>query len=165
MKNILNHAMRTTTLPNPETQARIQQVKLGVDWRAELFRLARPHRGTGVPGNAHAEKPGSLRWWFRWRMTSRSCWGRRCKLYPSQPVASVTRSVEDLRGFQKVCLQPGETKEVTFPITTEDLKFHNSELEYDWEPGEFTIPIGGNSSQLKSASVSWNKEALPTPPQ
>ena len=79
------------------------------------------------------------------------------QLYISQPVASVARSVEDLKGFQKVFLQPGRTKEVTFRITTDDLKFYNSELEYDWEPGEFIIRIGGNSSQLKSASVRWNK--------
>ena len=79
------------------------------------------------------------------------------QLYLSQPVASVTRSVEDLRGFQKVRLQPGETKEVTFHITTEDLKFYNSNLDYDWEPGKFVVKIGSNSSQLKTASVQWNK--------
>jgi len=72
----------------------------------------------------------------------------------------VTRSVEDLRGFQKVRLQPGETKDVTFHITPEDLKFYNANLEYDWEPGEFIVRIGGNSSQLKSAPVHWNRRAL-----
>jgi beta-glucosidase len=77
------------------------------------------------------------------------------QLYLSQPVASVTRSVEDLRGFQKVYLQAGETKDVTFPITTEDLKFYNGKLEYDWEPGEFIIRIGGSSTRLKSANVQW----------
>ncbi|MGD0087531.1 MAG: beta-glucosidase BglX, partial [Verrucomicrobiota bacterium] len=84
------------------------------------------------------------------------------QLYLTQPVASVTRSVEDLRGFQKVLLQPGETRQVTFRITPEDLKFYNSQLEYDWEPGEFIIRIGGSSSQLKSASVRWNRQAVPT---
>ncbi len=79
------------------------------------------------------------------------------QLYLSQPVASVTRSVEDLRGFQKVPLQPGETRKVTFRITPEDLKFYNSKLEYDWEPGEFIIRIGASSSQLKSAPVHWNR--------
>jgi beta-glucosidase len=84
------------------------------------------------------------------------------QLYLSQPVASVTRSVEDLRGFQKVRLQPGETKEVTFHITPEDLKFYNANLEYDWEPGEFRIRIGGDSSsQLKSATVHWSKPTVP----
>jgi beta-glucosidase len=81
------------------------------------------------------------------------------QLYLSQPVASVTRSVEDLRGFQKVRLQPGESREVTFRITPDDLKFYNSQLEYDWEPGEFVVRIGGNSSQLKSATVYWGKTA------
>jgi beta-glucosidase len=88
------------------------------------------------------------------------------QLYLSQPVASVTRSVEDLRGFQKVRLQPGETREVTFRITPEDLKFYNGKLEYDWEPGEFIVRIGGNSfSQLKSASVRWSKKSVPTKTQ
>jgi len=42
MKNMLKHAMKTTTLPNPEMQARIQQVKLGMDWHADHFGVARP---------------------------------------------------------------------------------------------------------------------------
>jgi beta-glucosidase len=79
-------------------------------------------------------------------------------LYLSQPVASVTRSVEDLRGFQKVRLQPGETREVAFRITPGDMKFYNGKLEYDWEPGEFMVRIGGNSTSLKSATVNWSKE-------
>jgi beta-glucosidase len=83
------------------------------------------------------------------------------QLYLSQPVASVARSVEDLRGFQKVFLQPGETRKATFHITTDDLKFYNSELEYDWEPGEFVIRIGGDSDRLKSAVVHWNSQAIP----
>jgi beta-glucosidase len=84
------------------------------------------------------------------------------QLYLSQPVASVTRSVEDLRGFQKVRLQPGETRKVTFRITPEDLKFYNGRLEYDWEPGEFMIRIGGNSaSQVKPATVHWRRKAVP----
>ncbi len=83
------------------------------------------------------------------------------QLYLSQPVSSVTRSVEDLKGFQKVLLQPGETKTVTFRITTDDLKFYNSKLEYDWEPGEFIIRIGGSSSQVKSASVHWTRQSIP----
>jgi beta-glucosidase len=77
----------------------------------------------------------------------------------------VTRSVEDLRGFQKVRLQPGETREVTFRITPEDLKFYNSNLEYDWEPGEFIVRIGGDSTQTKSATVRWSKKAVPAKTQ
>ena len=79
------------------------------------------------------------------------------QLYISQPVASLTRSVEDLRGFQKVSLQPGESREVTFRITPEDLKFYDANLNYDWEPGQFMIRIGDNSAHLKSATVAWQK--------
>jgi beta-glucosidase len=82
------------------------------------------------------------------------------QLYLSQPVASVTRSVEDLRGFQKVRLLPGATREVTFRITPDDLKFYNSQLVYDWEPGDFIVRIGGDSDHQKSATVHWSKETL-----
>jgi len=88
------------------------------------------------------------------------------QLYLTQPVASVTRSVEDLRGFQKIRLQPGETRTVAFRITPEDLKFYNGRLEYDWEPGEFMIRIGGNSaSQMKPATVHWHRKAVPAKTQ
>jgi beta-glucosidase len=85
------------------------------------------------------------------------------QLYLSQPVASVTRSVEDLRGFQKVRLQPGETREVTFRITPDELKFYNSNLQYDWEPGTFIVRIGGSSDshgQAKPATVHWSRGAV-----
>jgi hypothetical protein len=49
--------MKTITRPNPETQARIQEVKLGMDWDVEHFRVARLHTGTGTPGTAPAGKP------------------------------------------------------------------------------------------------------------
>jgi beta-glucosidase len=84
------------------------------------------------------------------------------QLYISDPVASVTRSVKDLKGFKKVFLQPGEKKEVRFAITPQELKFYNSDLKYDWEPGEFIIQVGTNSASTKSASVQWAKGAANT---
>jgi len=79
------------------------------------------------------------------------------QLYISDPVASVSRAVKELKGFKKISLQAGEKKDVTFNITTDDLKFYNSSLKYDWEPGQFIIQIGTNSSQTQSASVQWDK--------
>ena len=79
------------------------------------------------------------------------------QLYISDPVASVTRAVEELKGFQKILLNGGESKTVTFTITTKDLLFYNSELKYVWEPGDFEIRIGGNSRDVKSAKVKWLK--------
>ncbi|MDB5009133.1 MAG: bglX 3 [Mucilaginibacter sp.] len=79
------------------------------------------------------------------------------QMYISDPVASISRSVKELKNYQKVTLQPGETKEVTFNITTNDLKFYNNELVYDWEPGQFIVQIGTNSSDTHTASVQWGK--------
>ena len=79
------------------------------------------------------------------------------QLYIRDPVASISRPVKELKGFKKVLLKPGEKMDVTFNITTDDLKFYNSNLNYDWEPGEFIIYIGTNSRDVKSAKVMWNK--------
>ncbi len=79
------------------------------------------------------------------------------QLYIAEPAASVTRAVKELKGFQKVMLQPNESRQVTFNITTDDLKFYNSNLKYDWEPGEFIIYIGTNSRDVKPATVNWSK--------
>ena len=79
------------------------------------------------------------------------------QLYVSDPVASISRSVKELKNFKKISLKPGETKEVSFTITTDDLKFYNNELQFVWEPGEFIIQIGTNSSNTNNASVQWLK--------
>ncbi len=79
------------------------------------------------------------------------------QLYIRDLVGSITRPVKELKGFEKVFLKAGETKKVSFEITTEDLKFYNYDLEYVWEPGEFEIMIGGNSRDATSALVYWGE--------
>lgn len=79
------------------------------------------------------------------------------QLYIRDVVGSITRPVKELKGFQKVNLKKGETKTVTFEITTEDLKFYNYDLEYTWESGDFDIMIGGNSRDVKVERVSWER--------
>lgn len=79
------------------------------------------------------------------------------QLYINDPVASISRPVKELKDFRKVMLKPGEKKDVTFEITPEDLMFYDSDLKYDWEPGEFIIFIGTNSRDVKTAKVNWLK--------
>ena len=79
------------------------------------------------------------------------------QLYIQDPVASISRPVKELKNFKKVLLQPGEKKDISIKITTNDLKFYNSDLKYDWEPGDFIIYIGTNSRDVKSAKVNWVK--------
>ena len=79
------------------------------------------------------------------------------QLYIRDLVGSITRPVKELKGFKKITLNAGETKTVSFPITTELLKFYNGNLKYDWEPGDFEIMIGTSSADVKKATVNWVK--------
>jgi len=79
------------------------------------------------------------------------------QLYLNDPLASVTRPVKELKQFEKVYLQSGETKEVSFDITPKDLKFYNSDLAWAWESGEFVVYLGTNSEDVKKAKFVWNK--------
>jgi beta-glucosidase len=74
------------------------------------------------------------------------------QLYIRDLVGSITRPVKELKGFQKIELKTGESKIVSFNITTEDLKFYNSDLKFAAEPGDFKVLIGGNSRDVKEAS-------------
>jgi beta-glucosidase len=79
------------------------------------------------------------------------------QLYIQDPAASISRPVKELKNFIKVKLQPGEKKDISLDVTTDDLKFYNSDLKYDWESGEFIIYVGTNSRDVKSVKVSWLK--------
>ena len=79
------------------------------------------------------------------------------QLYIRQLVGSITRPVKELKGFQKIGLKAGESRKVSFTITPDDLKFYNNDLQYDWEPGDFRVMIGGNSRDVLSANVNWTK--------
>lgn len=77
------------------------------------------------------------------------------QLYIGDPVASVTRAVKELKDFRRIALKPGEKKSVTFTVTTDDLMFWNSDLEYVWEPGDFHIYVGSSSDDVKQVTVRW----------
>jgi beta-glucosidase len=67
------------------------------------------------------------------------------QLYLRDDVATVTRPVRQLRGFERVPLVPGETKTVRFTLGPEDFRFLDLELRPVVEPGTFTVFVGGNS--------------------
>ncbi len=84
------------------------------------------------------------------------------QLYISDPVASRSRPVRELKGFRKIMLQPGEEQPVRFPIAVADLTFFRAERlgspEPVWEPGTFIIQIGPGSDCLSAATVEWLAE-------
>lgn len=74
------------------------------------------------------------------------------QLYIRDLHASVTRPVKELKGFEKINLKPGETKEVSFTIDREDLEFYGLDMNWIVEPGKFKVFIGTNSEEVKEAS-------------
>jgi len=67
------------------------------------------------------------------------------QLYIRDLVGSVTRPVKELRGFQRVFLRKGESKNLTFKLTNEDLSFYRKNMTYGSEPGRFEVFVGGSS--------------------
>ncbi|HXD44625.1 MAG TPA: beta-glucosidase BglX [Pseudolabrys sp.] len=81
------------------------------------------------------------------------------QLYIGDPVASRSRPVRELKGFQKIALAPGESRTVSFRITADELAFIRAERlaapERVFEPGEFVIEIGASSDRLGAKRVVW----------
>jgi beta-glucosidase len=73
------------------------------------------------------------------------------QLYVRDLVGSVTRPLKELKNFQKITLQPGESKDVTFTITNNDLSFYRRDMTFGSEPGKFHVFVGGNSRDVKQA--------------
>lgn len=77
------------------------------------------------------------------------------QLYIHDVVASISRPTKELKGFQRIHLKKGESREVKFEITDDLLKFYNYNLENVLEPGDFEIMIGPDSSlkHLRKATL------------
>ena len=71
------------------------------------------------------------------------------QLYIRDKVASIARPVKELKAFRKIELGPGESKEIRFIITKEELSFYNNSLKWNCDPGEFTFMIGSASDNIK----------------
>ncbi|WP_200911165.1 glycoside hydrolase family 3 N-terminal domain-containing protein [Sphingomonas sp. Leaf62] len=75
------------------------------------------------------------------------------QLYVRDDEATVTRPVLELKHFQRVTLQPGEKRTVTFDLKPSDLAFWNVAMHRVVEPGTFTISAGNSSTALKTATL------------
>lgn len=73
------------------------------------------------------------------------------QLYIRDRVGSSTRPVQELKGFRRVALRAGESRDVTFRIDVSLLKYYDFDLRYVAEPGEFDVMIGGASDRVKQA--------------
>lgn len=73
------------------------------------------------------------------------------QLYIRDLVGSVSRPVKELKGFERITLAPGESRDVTFTVTPEMLKFYNFNLDFVNEPGDFDLMVGPNSAEVSTA--------------
>lgn len=85
------------------------------------------------------------------------------QLYINDLLASVSRPVKELKGFQKVLLQPGESREISFEINPDMLAFYRLDMSYGVEAGDFDVFIGGNSDTDNAVRFSL-LEAAPAQP-
>jgi len=70
------------------------------------------------------------------------------QLYINDVVASVTRPVKELKGFERIYLEAGEKKTVEFQLTADQLAFYNRDMELKVEPGVFTVMVGRSSADI-----------------
>ncbi|GAA3764878.1 glycoside hydrolase family 3 N-terminal domain-containing protein [Flavobacterium ginsengiterrae] len=75
------------------------------------------------------------------------------QLYLKDKFGSVVRPVLELRDFQKVKLNAGESKTIEFTIDKEKLSFYNNKMEWTAEPGDFELMIGSSSADIKLKSA------------
>tara|TARA_B100001564_G_scaffold341393_1_gene336012 strand:- start:95484 stop:97772 length:2289 start_codon:yes stop_codon:yes gene_type:complete len=77
------------------------------------------------------------------------------QMYIRDQVSSVTRPVKELKGYKRIFLKKGETKEVFFDIDKSTLAFYDINMKYCVEPGDFTIMVGSSSNDrdLKSTKL------------
>lgn len=74
------------------------------------------------------------------------------QLYLKDKFGSVVRPVLELKDFQKLKLNAGESKTIEFTIDKEKLSFYNNKLEWVAEPGDFEVMIGASSADIKLKS-------------
>ncbi len=74
------------------------------------------------------------------------------QLYVNDAKSSVVRPQKELKGFVKVMLQPGESREITLPLSTRDLSFYDvSTSNWKAEPGRFNLHLGFSSQEIKAS--------------
>ena len=77
------------------------------------------------------------------------------QLYVRDRVGSVTRPVRELKGFAKIALNVGESREIEFKLTPNDLAFWRADMTFGPEPGQFDLFIGGDSTATLSTSFTF----------
>ncbi|MGH8599325.1 MAG: glycoside hydrolase family 3 N-terminal domain-containing protein [Burkholderiales bacterium] len=117
----------------------------GLSYTTFAFGPVQLDRERLVPG-------GALRAMVRVTNTGKRAGTEVAQLYVRDEVADVSRPVRQLRGFERVKLAPGESKDVAFTITPSMLAFDRLDMTFGTEPGRYEVFVGGDSTATRSAS-------------
>ena len=81
------------------------------------------------------------------------------QMYIRDQISSATRPVKELKGYRRIFLKTGETKQVSFDIDKSTLAFYDIDMNYCVEPGDFSIMVGSSSDKkdLKTTILTVNK--------
>ena len=71
------------------------------------------------------------------------------QLYINDVISSVTTPVKELKGFEKIALEPGEKKTVNLKLSPEDLSLFDRDMNLIVEPGTFEVMVGSSSKDIK----------------
>jgi beta-glucosidase len=86
---------------------------------------------------------------FNLKNTGEAAGAEIAQLYIEMPDSKIFRSKKELKGFEKVYLEPGETKRVTLSLTKRDFSYYNSEIkEWEIEAGEYKVKIGSSIQEI-----------------
>jgi beta-glucosidase len=71
------------------------------------------------------------------------------QLYARDEIASLTRPVQELKGFRRLALAPAEKRTLTFRLAAAQLAFYNREMQYVVEPGKIEVMLGSSSADIR----------------
>ena len=75
------------------------------------------------------------------------------QLYVRDEVSSVTTYTQVLRGFERITLQPGESREVRFVLHPRDLSLWDKQMNFVVEPGDFQVRVGASSKDIRQRAT------------
>ena len=80
------------------------------------------------------------------------------QLYIHDRVATISRPRKELKGFERITLKPGESRQVSFTVTPELLGYYDSNLRWTVEAGEFDLMVGPDSRRLQSVTLDFQPQ-------
>jgi beta-glucosidase len=84
------------------------------------------------------------------------------QLYINDIISSTSRPAKELKGYERISLDPGEKRTVKFKLLPEDLALFNRDMRFVVEPGKFSVMVGASSKDIRLKGEFEVKQYLPS---